>query len=82
MLFNLLGEFQCASGMSGCRQPATLRVKVFLCGAILGRAGQRTVLHSSAAWGGLEERNLLFDKVLVYEIATSRKLEFQPHGTG
>lgn len=79
MLFNLLGEFQRASGMSGYRQPASLRVQVFLCGAILGRAGHRTVLHLSAAWGGLEKRNSLFDKLLDYEIPTSRKLEFLPH---
>ena len=41
MLFNLLGEYQRASGMSGDCQTASLRVQVFLCGAILGRAGHR-----------------------------------------
>ena len=83
MLFNLLGEFQRASGMTDYRQPATLRVsRKAGCGAILGRAGHRTLLHLSSAWGGLEERNLLFDKVLFYEIPTSRKLEFQPHAAG
>jgi hypothetical protein len=82
MLFNLLAEFQRASGMIGYRQPASLRVQVFLCGAILGRAGHRVVLHLSAAWGGLEGRNPLFDKLLGYEIPTSRKLEIQPHATG
>ena len=82
MLFNLLGEFQRASGMIGYRQPASLRVQVFLCGAILGRAGHRPVLHLSAAWGGLAQRNALFDKLLLYEIPTSRKLELQPHGAG
>jgi hypothetical protein len=82
MLFNLLGEFQRASGMTGYRQPASLRAQVFLCGAILGRAGHRTVLHLSAAWGGLEKRNSLFDKLLHYEIPTSRKLESQPCATG
>ncbi len=82
MLFNLLGEFQRATGMTGYRQPASLRVQVFLCGAILGRAGHRTVLHLSAAWGGLEKRNFLFDKLLLYEIPTSRKLEIQPQPTG
>jgi hypothetical protein len=51
MLFNLVGEFQLASGMSGYRQPASLRVQMLLCGAILGRAGHRTVLRLSAAWG-------------------------------
>jgi hypothetical protein len=82
MLFNLLGEFQRASGMTGYRQPASLRVQVFLCGAILGRADHRPVLHLSAAWGGLAQRNALFDKLLLYEIPTSRKLELQPHGAG
>lgn len=82
MLFNLLAEFQRASGMTGYRQPATLRVQVFLCGAILGRAGHRTVLHLSATWGGVEKRNPLFDKLLLYSIPTSRKLEIQPQATG
>jgi hypothetical protein len=82
MLFNLLGEFQRASGMTGYRQPASLRAQVFLCGAILGRAGHRQVLHLSAAWGGLAPRNALFDKLLLYAIPTSRKLELQPQGAG
>ncbi len=82
MLFNLLGEFQRATGMSGYRQPGSLRAQVFLCGAILGRAGHHTVLHLSAAWGGLDKRNPLFDRLLLYEIPTSRKLEIQPHATG
>ena len=82
MLFNLLGEFQRASGMTGYRQPATLRVQVFLCGAILGRTGHHPVLHLSAAWGGLEQRNPLFDKLLQYEIPTSPKLDFQPLAGG
>jgi len=82
MLFNLLGEFQRASGMTGYRQPATLRVQVFLCGAILGRTGHHTVLHLSAAWGGLEQRNPLFDNLLQYQIPTSPKLDFQPLAGG
>ena len=82
MLFNLLAEFQRASGMTGYRQPASLRVQVFLCGAILGRAGHRTVLHLSSAWGGLEKRNPWFDKLLHYEIPTSRKLDFRPRTAG
>jgi len=82
MLFNLLGEFQRASGMSGYRQPATLRAEVFLRGAILGRAGHQRVLHLSAAWGGLEKRNPLFDKLLHYEIPTPPKLAFQPLAAG
>ena len=82
MLFNLLAEFQRATGLTGYRQPSSLRVQVFLCGAILGRAGHRTVLHLSSAWGGLEKRNPLFDKLLPYEIPTSRKLRFQPNTAG
>jgi Transposase DDE domain group 1 len=82
MLFNLLGEFQRATGLTGYRQPASLRMQVFLCAAILGRAGHGTVLHLSAAWGGLEKRNSLFDQLLLYEIPTSRKLEIQPQATG
>jgi hypothetical protein len=78
MLFNLLAEFQRATGMNDYRQPASLRVQVFLCGAILGRAGHQTVLHLSAAWGGLEKRNSLFDNLLAHAIPTSRKWEIQP----
>lgn len=77
MLFNLLAEFQRAAGMNDYRQPASLRAQVFLCGAILGRAGHQTVLHLSASWGGLERRNSLFDSLLAYRIPTSRKLEIQ-----
>ena len=69
MLFNLLGEFQRASGVTDCRQSATLRVsRKTGCGAILGRVGHGTVLVASAAWGGQEERNLLFHKIFLYEI--------------
>jgi hypothetical protein len=82
MLFNLLGEFQRACALTTYRQPASLRVQVFLCGAVLGRAGHRQVLHLSAAWGGLETRNSLHDKILAYEIPTSRKLQLQPHPAG
>lgn len=32
--------------------------------------------------GGLEEPNLFFHKILLYEISASRKLEFQPHTAG
>jgi hypothetical protein len=78
MLFNLLAEFQRATGMLGYRQPATLRVQVLLCGAILGRAGHRTVLHLSSAWGGLENRKALFDSLLTYGRPTSPKLNPEP----
>jgi hypothetical protein len=75
LLFTLLSEFQRVSGMQGYRQPATLRTQVFLCGAILGRAGRKPVLHMSSAWGGLENRNPLFEKILSYVFPTSAKLD-------
>jgi hypothetical protein len=78
MLFNLLGEFQRAGQMKGYRQPATLRSQVFLCGAILGRAGHRVVLHLSSAWGGLVQRKPLMENLLSYALPTSPKLGIQP----
>jgi hypothetical protein len=77
LLFNLLGEFQRATKIRGYRQPASLRSQVFLCGAILGRAGHRQVLHMSAAWGGLEKRKSLIDNLLSYLIPTSPKLPLE-----
>lgn len=74
MLFNLLAEFQRATGMKSYRQPATLRMQVFLCGAIAGRAGHRLVLHLSQAWGGLQQRKPLFETLLTYRQTTSPKL--------
>jgi len=47
LLFNLLAEFQRAAGLPLYRQPATLRKQVLTCGAILGRAGRRLVIHRS-----------------------------------
>jgi hypothetical protein len=75
LLFNLLSEFQRAAGLPVYREPATLRTQVFTCGAILGRAGRRLVLHLSQSWGGLKTRNPLFDKILSWEIPTSPKLD-------
>jgi hypothetical protein len=75
LLFNLLSEFQRAAGLPAYRQPATLRTLVFTCGAILGRAGRRLVLHLSQSWGGLKTRNPLIDKILSWEIPTSPKLD-------
>jgi len=74
LLFNLLGEFQRACRFTTYRQPATLRTQVFLCGALLGRAGRRLVLHLSASWGGLKQRIPLLENVLAYDVPTSPKL--------
>ena len=75
LLFNLLSEFQRAVGLPTYREPATLRLQVFTCGAILGRAGRRLVLHLSQSWGGLKTRNSLLDKILNWQIPTSPKLD-------
>ena len=73
LLFNLLAEFQRASGLRTYRQPATLRTQVFLCGALLGRAGHRLVLHLSASWGGLQPRIPLLENVLAYAVPVMPK---------
>lgn len=78
LLFNLLGEFQRASHFITYRQPATLRAEVFLCGALLGRAGHRLVLHLSASWGGLQQRIPLLENILAYGASTSPKLHPEP----
>ena len=75
LLFNLLAEFQRAASLPAYREPATLRTLVFTCGAILGRAGRRTVLHLSESWGGLKTRNPLIDSIFKWELPTSSKLE-------
>ena len=74
LLFNLLGEFQRAAGLPTYRAPATIRMQVLTCGAILGRAGRRLVVHLSQSWGGLKTRISLLDSILACEFPTSPKL--------
>jgi hypothetical protein len=78
LLFNLLAEFQRAAGLVGYQQPATLRTQVLTCGAILGRAGRRLVLHLSTSWGGLSRRIPLLDHIFKWELPTSPKFEPEP----
>jgi hypothetical protein len=78
LLFNLLSEFQRAAGLPGYREPATIRAQVLTCGAILGRAGRRVVIHLSESWGGLKTRIPLLDSILNWQIPTSPKLEPAP----
>jgi hypothetical protein len=73
LLFNLLAEFQRAAGLPLYREPATLRTQVLTCGAILGRAGRRLVIHLSESWGGLKTRIPLLDSILNWQIPTSPK---------
>lgn len=75
LLFNLLAEFQRAAGLPRYREPATIRTQVLTCGAILGRAGRRLVLHLSQSWGGLQARNPLLDSILRWQIPTSPKFD-------
>ncbi|HEU0138489.1 MAG TPA: hypothetical protein VFQ79_02210, partial [Bryobacteraceae bacterium] len=74
-LFNLLAEFQRAAGLFSYQQPASLRAQVLTCGAILGRAGRKLVLHLSRSWGGLAQRIPLLDSILNWQIPTSPKFE-------
>lgn len=78
LLFNLLSDFQRVIGMTKHRRPATLRVTVFMCGAILGRAGHRKVVHMSEDGGGLKKRILFFEKILSNVFPTSPKLAPEP----
>ncbi len=78
LLFNLLAEFQCAAGLPGYREPATIRTQILTCGAILGRSGRRMVVHLSQSWGGLKTRIPLLDSILNWQIPTSPKLEPVP----
>lgn len=82
LLFNLLSEFQRVIGLATYRQPATLRVQVFLCGAVLGRAGHRTVMHLSKSWGGIQERISLFNSILAYVFPKSPKLSPEGESPG
>ena len=56
------------------RAPATVRMQVLTCGAILGRAGRHPVVHLSQGRGGLKSRIPLLDSILAYEFPTSPKL--------
>jgi hypothetical protein len=76
LLFNLLAEFQRAAGLPSYRAPATIRTQILTCGAILGRAGRRVVVHLSQSWGGLRTRIPLLDSIPACEFPTSPKLAF------
>jgi hypothetical protein len=74
LLFNLLSEFQRTAALPSYRAPATIRMQILTCGAILGRAGRRLVLHLSQSWGGLKSRISLLDSIVTCEFPTSPKL--------
>jgi len=73
--FNLLSLYQHQTTPDApYRQPATLRVAVFLCGAVLGVMGRDVVVKLSAAWGGLSKHKPLVDATLNWLNCTSPKL--------
>ena len=73
--FNLLSLYQQqTTPKAPYRQPVTLRVAVFLCGAMLGVMGREVVIKLSAAWGGLGKHKPLVDGALDWLKYPSTKL--------
>jgi hypothetical protein len=73
--FNLLSLYQHQTSPNApYRQPGTLRVAVFLCGAVLGVMGRDVVVKLSAAWGGLRKHKPLVEATLNWRNSTSPKL--------
>lgn len=73
--FNLLSLYQHQTTPQGpYRQPGTLRVAVFLCGAILGVLGRDKVVKLSAAWGGMRKHKPLVTATLDWLNCASPKL--------
>ena len=63
LAYNLLSLYQAhVTAKEGWRKPSTLRAAVFVCGAILGRAGRKLVLRLSKSGGGLAKHRALIDK--------------------
>jgi hypothetical protein len=73
--FNLLSLYQHQTTPNApYRQPGTLRVAVFLCGAVLGVMGHDVVVKLSAAWGGLRKHKPLVETTLDWLKCASPKL--------
>jgi hypothetical protein len=73
--FNLLSLYQHqTTPTQPYRQPGTLRVTVFLCGAVLGVMGRDMVVKLSAAWGGLAKHKPLLEATLNWLNIPSPKL--------
>jgi hypothetical protein len=73
--FNLLSLYQHQTTPNApYRQPGTLRVAVFLCGAMLGVLGRDVVIKLSAAWGGLNKHKPLVAATLDWLKGASPKL--------
>jgi len=73
--FNLLSLYQHqTTPTQPYQQPGTLRVTVFLCGAVLGVMGRDLVVKLSAAWGGLAKHKPLVEATLNWLNVPSPKL--------
>ena len=73
--FNLLRLYQHQTTPEApYRQPGTLRVAVFLCGAVLGVMGREVVIKLSAAWGGVGKHKPLLHATLNWLNCASPKL--------
>ena len=73
--FNLLSLYQHQTTPAApYRQPGTLRVAVFLCGAMCGVIGRDVVVKLSAAWGGLRKHKPLVKAALEWLEVASPKL--------
>ena len=63
LAYNLLSLYQAhVTAQEGWRKPSTLRAAVFVCGALLGRAGRKLVLRLSQSGGGLAKHRAVIDK--------------------
>jgi Transposase DDE domain group 1 len=75
LTFNLLSLYQHQTTPTApYRQPGTLRVAVFLGGAVLGVLGREVVVKLSAAWGGLGKHKPLVAATLDWLKCASPKL--------
>ena len=70
LAYNLLAVYQAqVTAKEGWRKPSTLRAAVFVCGAVLGRAGRKLMLRLSQNGGGLAKHRALIDKACAVENA-------------
>jgi hypothetical protein len=71
--FNLLSLYQYQTTTEQpYRQPRTLRVAVFLCGAVLGVLGRDVAIEPTAAWGVLSKHKPLVTATLDWLKCASR----------
>jgi hypothetical protein len=83
-VYNLLSLYQHASApeqrKAGFKRPATLRVEVFIGGAVLGNRSRTPMLYIAESWGGLSKHKTLLYNMLRWPGSTSPKLPPEPPG--